>query len=76
MNPQEKAKELYLKYCPYDITYCDPLGREIEGYYERYAKLCATICIEQIVSELELYQDEGQPCFEYWTEVKQELEKL
>lgn len=33
-------------------------------------------CIDEIVEELELYQNEDEPCFEYWNEVKEELEKL
>ena len=35
----------------------------------------AIICIDEIVEELELYQDEEDVCFEYWDEVKEELEK-
>ena len=71
MTPKEKAKELYLKFCPYDIMYCDPLGQEIEGYYERYAKQCALICCNEVLGYMGA--DRG---YEFWTEVKEEINKL
>ena len=71
MDPKEKAKELYLKYCPYDIMYCDPLGREIDGYYERYAKFCAITCVNEILKDEEIINH-----YAYWEKVKEELEKL
>lgn len=82
MTPKEKAKELYIKYCPYDICYCDPLGREIEGYYERYAKTCALICVNEIIDYListkVCFKDHVEPIgdYKYYLEVKEELEKL
>ena len=36
----------------------------------------AQTCVDEIVEELQLYQDEEDVCFEYWNEVKEELEKL
>lgn len=57
MTPKEKAKELYLKYCPYDISYCDPMGGEIEGYYELHAIRCAITTVDEIIKALYEYDN-------------------
>lgn len=78
MTPKEKAKELYLKYCPYDIEYCDPLGNEIPGYYHRHAKYCATITVDEIIKALEMAEIsamDGSWYIEDWKKVKQEIKE-
>lgn len=57
MTPKEKAKELYLKYSPYDVSYCDPLGNEIDGYYELHAIRCALNTVNEIIKALYEYDD-------------------
>ena len=79
MTAKEKAKELYLKYCPYDIIYCDPLGHELDGYYERYAKQCAIMMVEEIIKSIpEQHMEKHLYLAEVgkWVEIKWEIEKI
>jgi hypothetical protein len=64
MTPKEKAKQLYDRYCNMS-SYCDD------------ANECALITVDEIMKaigwdEMELGVDRDN----YWTEVKQEIEKL
>jgi hypothetical protein len=63
MAPKEKAEELvdkFLQYTPADSEFEYP-----------YAKQCALIAVEQILEIIFSDYD-----WQYWDEVKQELEKL
>jgi hypothetical protein len=63
MTPKEKAEELvdkFLQYTPADSEFEYP-----------YAKQCALIAVEQILEIIFSDYD-----WQYWDEVKQELEKL
>ena len=67
MTAKEKAKELVEKYL--NIEFC--------LLTDNQAKQCALICVDEIVSE---HLDEGinsyvQKRIDYWSEVKQEINK-
>jgi len=65
MTPQEKAVELYNRY--FD------LGRDFtRGVSMReFAKECALVCCDQVLGYMGA--DRGH---QYWTEVKEQIEKL
>ena len=63
MTPKEKAEELVDKFLQYT-----PADSELEY---PYAKQCALIAVEQILEIIFSDYD-----WQYWNEVKQELEKL
>ena len=73
MSPEEKAKDLLEKFTKVPNAIFMIVK---ETMRDNVAKHCALICVHEIVEELELYQDEEDVCFEYWNEVKEELEKL
>jgi hypothetical protein len=71
MTPKEKAKELYQKYSK---------GKDENGWYlcefDSCAKKCALIAVDEIIkNDKENYGINGF-VFEYWQEVKQEIENL
>jgi hypothetical protein len=63
MTPKEKAEELVYKFVQYT-----PADSELEY---PYAKQCALIAVQQILEIIFSDYD-----WQYWNEVKQELEKL
>ena len=65
MTPQEKAVELYSKY--------EQLGRDFTRgvSMHEFAKQCALICCDQVLSDMGA--DRG---YSYWTEVKEEVNRL
>jgi hypothetical protein len=70
MTPKEKAEELFNKYL--EINY---------HYYQ--AKDCALIAVDEILEFMEADDFDSDTCYwanhsqmKYWTEVKQEIEKL
>ena len=65
MTPQEKAVELYTKY--------DELGRDFtRGVSMReFAKECALVCCDEVLGYMGA--DRGH---QYWTEVKEQIQKL
>ena len=65
MTPQEKAVELYTKY--------EQLGRDFTRgvSMHEFAKQCALICCDQVLSDMGA--DRG---YSYWTEVKEEVNRL
>ena len=69
MTPIEKAKELFDKYC-----YAIRTEETDSGYFTNiiYAKNCALIAVEEILNNGFDFTDE----YEYWQEVKTEIEKL
>lgn len=62
MTPKEKAKELVLKY--YLLIPMNTIS---------FAKQCALIAVDEILNLYWLHDKKG---FDYWQEVKQEIEKL
>lgn len=68
MIPKEKAKELVLKYLRID-------NNTKEWFNTHIAKQCALIAVDLIIYHTE--QDSSNiPLYEYYLEVKQEIEKL
>ena len=65
MTAKEKAVELYSKY--------EQLGRDFTRgvSMHEFAKQCALICCDQVLSDMGA--DRGHS---YWTEVKEQIEKL
>ena len=70
MTPKEKAKELVNKYyCGNDLLYEDLTWIQ--------AKECALIAANEVIDTLyEYHYDSASGAYEYWTAVKEELEKL
>jgi hypothetical protein len=72
MTPKEKAKEMYIKF---DFVY-------VQNYTSKFeVKRCALIAVDEIIKEC--YNWNGSDNvqwetnrFDYWNEVKQEIEKL
>ncbi len=82
MTPKEKAEELVIKmYQPLPASKEAEKGKE-HLYYNQYnaAKECALIAVDEILTEMSDYFDKYDCTdtlskIEYWTEVKQEIEK-
>lgn len=73
-NPQEKAKELFDKYCLALKTEGDEFGCWTNVIY---AKQCALIAVDEILLAIDWHEFEyPNDEFEYWHEVKAEIEKL
>jgi hypothetical protein len=82
MIPQEKAREMVNKYLntSIDFMYIDSqdgncIGTDCMTHYS--AVKCALIAIEEILKAIDWHEFE-QPNeeYDYWNEVKQEIEKL
>lgn len=85
MTPEEKAKDIYLKYyTPFsnsdscfgycdseDVTVCDHTGHGC-GLWVKYAKQCAIIAVKEILNI------EGNYLIErgYWQQVKEAIQSL
>lgn len=64
MIPQEKAKELFMR--NFEIT--------VDDYC---AKQCALIAVDEILEmDLPILEEDADKFYDYWKEVKQEIEKL
>jgi hypothetical protein len=71
MNPKEKAKEIYCKYA-------DALNiRDLQTTANPFVKQCALIAVDEILNTIE-YSSQADELSKvsYWTEVKEEIEKL
>lgn len=78
MTPKAEAKELFNKYLLINLSQVNDL---VDGIRIALAKKCALIAVNEIILELDyLFEMIGDPCinssWEYWQNVKQELEKL
>ena len=62
MNPEEKAKELAMKF--------DKLG-ETDN-----AKQCALIAVDEVIQALDFHQWQNRNEIDWWKEVKIEIEQL
>ena len=72
MTPKEKAQELVFKFkeLPQEGTLMFYLAFEI-------SKQCALIAVDEILSTLyDYHYDSESGAYEYWQEVKTEIEKL
>jgi hypothetical protein len=73
MTAKEKAKELVYKY--HDDTISKMLI--IQGNPFDFAKQCVLIAVDEIMKQCFDYRDiDLQASYDYWKEVKSELEKL
>ncbi len=71
MKPKEKAKELVEKFVIYtDVK--DNLGRIDHDLWIERNKKCALICVKEL---MELAKKVSGTEWEYWLEVKQEINK-
>jgi hypothetical protein len=71
MTPQQKAEELFNKYCIYlraGLLYDDEARQD--------AKECALIAVDELIEEQEKYNNGSFYPSNYWNEVKQEIEKI
>jgi hypothetical protein len=70
MTPKERSRELV------DL-YCNEIGTYTTSLVWDMAKRCALIAVEQIIEAIDWHEFE-QPNkeYNYWNEVKQEIEKL
>jgi hypothetical protein len=64
MTPKEKAEELFEKFNNPDTTHHP---------YVHNAQQCALIAVDEILNAVTAIADKR---YDYWNEVKQELEKL
>ena len=79
MSAKEKAKELVDKYLDIENynnlkldLFCDECGMSDDA-----AKICALICVDEfLIFQENLYITNGSLAYQYWQEVKKEIEKL
>lgn len=72
MTPKEKAKELFDKYATYVVMWSG--GIEVEN---QNCKQCALIAVDEILeSHYILLAGVKISIYDYWQQVKQEIEKL
>ena len=73
MTPKEKARQLFDKYNSFDFNTI------VNQTHRRYAKQCALIAVDEIIETLnkEVYpRFQYDDTFEYWENVKNEIESL
>jgi len=69
-TPKEKAQELLKKYLTIEMSmYINDMP------YMLLSKQCALIAISEMIKVLCIYEDISKD-YQYWQEVKQEIEKL
>jgi hypothetical protein len=75
MTPKEKAKELVEKYK--DYAYTNVFSFRIESNLYN-AKVCSVIAVDEVLKQLTPIEKapNNKDAFEYWNEVKQEIENL
>lgn len=80
MTPNEKAKELFIKYYTFDIN---NTPNKSFSWYE--CKKCTLICVDEIInsspsapiiSDKGTFVDDILESTKWWNQVKQEIEKL
>lgn len=74
MIPQEKAKELVGKF-----KYNTRAFNETNGWEDTIfnAKKCALIAVDEILEmDLPILEEDADTFYDYWQEVKQEIEQL
>jgi len=77
MTPKEKAEELVNKFNEYTVKAIKYYANGKIKECKEDAKECALIATQEVIDTLyEYHYDSASGAFEYWTEVKEELEKL
>jgi hypothetical protein len=72
-TPKEKAEDLIVKFTQIEIE----IGGKFDGYLKMQlhdAKQCASICVDEII--LALNNTWAMNAYDYWQQVKEEIEKL
>jgi hypothetical protein len=74
MTPKEKAKYLI---SIHSLTILGEMGNKLNVYeVKQIAKQCVILSVEEILSTLyDYHYDSESGAYEYWTEVKDELNK-
>lgn len=76
MNPKEKANELFNKYLSINLSQVNDL---VDGIRIALAKKCALIAVNEILNcnpHTNPFNTDVYSSWEYWQQVKQEIEKL
>ena len=76
MEAKEKANDLVSKILDLEFEYTKSLLRTASV---EKAKQCALICVNELINSTQPKSSMfryNEYCFEYWEEVKQEIEKL
>lgn len=75
MTPKEKAEQIFKKYLIYfPEFYHDEMSYD---FNEDRAKECALIAVNEILEmDLPILEEDADTFYDYWEEVKQEIEKL
>lgn len=78
MTPEKKAKELFSLFKGEQPKYSTEDDDEFEEEKrERYfARRCALICVGEILDDTPMYSGNLNPKWEFWNDVKNELEKI
>jgi hypothetical protein len=71
MTPKEKAKELFDKF---ELSCAGVISNDED--WEALAKQCALIAVDEILEPLNYHQWQNRYSIDYYTEVKQEIEKI
>ena len=72
MTPRKKADELYSKY---DDLLNKDFGNPI--VFDNQIKQCALIAVDEILEmDLPYFEGDGDEFYDYWEQVKKEIEKL
>jgi len=71
MTPKEKAKELYNKYSVYNVN-----GKSIMKIGPE-VKVFTLIAVDEILEmDLPIFEEDSDEFYDYWQQVKQEIENL
>ena len=76
MNPQEKAEELFVRFNKDGLHQISPIINRIVR--KQMIKQCAVIAVDEIIKTVNMcipYHNE-ETNVDFWSEVKQEIEKL
>lgn len=73
MTPKEKARKLVIKFGNIDSD-----SEMFDGFKMPlfYAQRCSLIAVDNIIDSLQIKNYTQADQYEYWNEVKQEIEKL
>jgi hypothetical protein len=73
-NPKEKAKQLYIDMLSWQDNSIEYLERDVISIS---AKKCTLTAIDEMIKQCWDYRDiDLEASYDYWNEVKHELEKL
>ena len=78
MTQEEKAKELVEKFKSLSKKKCDCMEAMCTCFkmYNYKAKQCALMCVDEYLADLIKWNSHRGSVYEYWQEVKHQIEKL